>query len=154
MYSFVSISVVQLAQRFGLVDDEDNLADQYHDYQLSPMTELPTYKTEETRFDTFWLSMEKATLPSKQRRFDQLAKVALCALSLPHSNADPERAFSMLRKIQQDSRGNLNHETTTSLMSCKMNEDAECHQFSPAMDLLKLAKSACSAYKADHSKMD
>lgn len=145
------LSVVQLAGRFGL-DDGDCLVDEFHDYQLSPMDELPKYDKETTRFDTFWLNMETVRLPNSQQRFGLLAKVALCALSLPHSNADAERSFSMLRKIQQDCRGNLGQKTTTSLMSCKMNEDAECFNLRPTVELLKSAKTACSQYKSEHSK--
>ena len=148
---FVLFSVAQLARRFSL-DDDDSLIDQYQDYQLSPMDDLAKYDKEKTRFDTFWLAMEKVKLPSGKQRFSILAKVALCALSLPHSNADTERSFSMLRKIQQDSRGNLCQQTTTSLLSCKMNEDSECSTFQPSTQLLKKAKTACSDYKAEHNK--
>ena len=118
------------------------------------MDDLPTYDKDETRFDTFWLSMEKATLRSGKHRFSLLAKVALAALSLPHSNADAERSFSILRKIQQDSRGNLHHQTTTSLLSCKMNQDAECYKFNPTDQLLRKAKTVCTDYKAEHSKKE
>lgn len=87
-----------------------------------------------------------------QRLSSLLAKVALCALSLPHSNADAERSFSKLQRIQQDWRGNLGQKTTTSLMSCKMNEDSECFNLQPTTELLKTAKTACSQYKSQHSK--
>ena len=64
------------------------------------MYELPKYNKETTRFGTFWLNMEPVGLPNSQQHFGLLAKVGLSALSLPHSNADTERLFSMLRKIQ------------------------------------------------------
>ena len=139
--------------RFGF-DNADSIAEEFQDYQLTPMSELPKYDVSETRFDTFWLTMEKAQLPSKKLRFSLLSKVALAALTLPHSNADAERSFSLLRKIQQDSRGNLAHDTTTSLMSWRMNEDEECHNFKPSSSLLRMTKSACTAYKKEHSKKD
>ena len=129
------------------------MTEEYQDYQLSPTDDLPEYDKETTRFDTFWLAMEKQQFRSGKHRFGLLSKIALSALSLPHSNADAERSFSILRKIQQDSRGNLNHQTTTSLMSCKMNEDLDCHAFKPSVDLLRKAKTVCSEYKAQHSKV-
>ena len=43
-------------------DDGDFLTDLYHDYQLSPMGDMPNYDIEETRFDSFWLNMEKVKL--------------------------------------------------------------------------------------------
>ena len=48
--------MVQLAGRFGLLDDGERLTDQYHDYQLFPMVDLPKYDVEETSLDRFWLS--------------------------------------------------------------------------------------------------
>ena len=111
------------------------------------MNELDNFNNATTRFDSFLLNMEKKTLFNGNKQFDILAKVALYALSLPHSNADAERSFSMLRKIQQDCRGNLSHKTTTSLMTITMNNDCEFFRYSTTAEILKKAKTSCTDYK-------
>lgn len=80
------------------------------------------------------------------KRFRYLPVVALAALSLPHSNADPERCFSMVRKIQTDQRDRLSNKTINSLLSIKLNSDEDCHMFNVNEKLMKAAKSACVNY--------
>lgn len=57
--------------------------------------------------DEFWLAMEELKVSSGEKLFRYLPVVALSALSLPHSTADPKRSFSMVRKIQTDQRDSL-----------------------------------------------
>ena len=93
--------------------------------------------------------MGDVDLPTGKKRFARLSTVAVAALSLPHSNADPERCFSMLRKIQTDQRGNLCQKTVNSLLSVKFNMDCECFNYNPEDDVLKKAKTACGDYQKD-----
>ena len=46
----------------------------------------------------------------------KLYKLMAGLLSIPAPNADSEREFSMLRKIQTDERASLNHSTTVNLI--------------------------------------
>lgn len=92
--------MVQLAGHFGL-DNGDCIVDEFWDYHLSPKDDLPKYNKETMRSNTFWLRMENFKLPNRQQHFSLLAKVALCALSLPHSNADAERSFGMPGKFNK-----------------------------------------------------
>ena len=51
-----------------------------------------------------------------------LAKVAKLVLVLPHSNADEECVFSLVRKNKTSFRANLSLETTLpSILQCKVN---------------------------------
>ncbi len=61
-------------------------------------------------------------------RFPKLAKLMAGLLSIPCSNADSERGFSILRKIHTDQRSNLDLSTLISLMSIKYNCDDCCHE--------------------------
>jgi hypothetical protein len=54
--------------------------------------------------------------------------------------------FSMLKKIQTDSRDNLSDQTIHSLLSVKINNTTECHQYKPDTDVVKAAKKACTSY--------
>ena len=116
------------------------------DYQLSPTTELPQFNPEETRIDTYWFDMGRLMLPTGKLRFNRLSSLALAALSLPHSNADPERCFSMLRKIQTDQRGNLGLKSINSLLSFEFNMDCECFTYNPGQGVRRKAKTACIDY--------
>ena len=62
-------------------------------------------------------------------------------LSIPCSNADSERAFSMLRKIHTDHRSNLEQSTIVSLMSMKFNCDDCCHDSNFSSELLTVQES-------------
>ena len=48
---------------------------------------------------------------SKQPRYPNLSKLALACVVLPNSNADSERIFSMLKKIQTEHRSELANDT-------------------------------------------
>ena len=52
----------------------------------------------------------------------------------------------MLKKIQTDSRDNLSDQTIHSLLSVKINNTTECHQYKPDTDVVKAAKKACTSY--------
>ena len=66
----------------------------------------------------------------------KLPDLALSILALPHSNADAERSFSILRKIERDSRGNLAQKTVKYLMNCKFNIEYNCFDFKPSRNLI------------------
>ena len=78
--------------------------------------------------------------------YAQLSQLSRIVLSLPHSNADTERTFSVLRKVQTDLRGNLKVKTINSVLSVKLNNPVDCHQYKPEMDLVKATKCACTNY--------
>ena len=148
-----SLSVIELAQRFDVCRSPEALMEEYQDYQLSPASELPEFVTEDTRLDTFWFGMGSMKLPTGKARFENLAALAIAVLCLPHSNADPERCFSILRKIQTDQRGNLGLHSVNSLMSVKFNMDIECFRYSPGQNVLLKAKSACTDYLKGKEKV-
>ena len=85
-------------------------------------------------------------LPKGKARFENLAALAIAVLCLPHSNADPERYLSILRKIQTDQKGNLGLHSVNSSMSAKLNMNIECFRCSPGQSVLLKAKSVCTDY--------
>ena len=144
--------MINLAKRFSLVDDNDlqKLEDEWLDYQLRPSTDLPTYTPGDTRIDSFWGDMSRSKAGTGQPRFGTLCAVVLPLLSLPNSNADSERVFSMAKKIDTDSRSDLGQDTICALLSCKINTEDTCFQFQPSAELLKAAKSATWDYVKSH----
>ena len=79
-------------------------------------------------------------------RLGVLAKVAKSLLVLPNSNADCERAFSIVKKINTEFRSELKNDTICSLLACKFNQNSNCFEYSPSIDVLKVAKQATADY--------
>ncbi len=75
-------------------------------------------------------------------------------LALPASNADSERCFSMVRKIDSEERGHLERSTVALLLTLKINVDDYCYDFKPPEELLKLNKSAVRHYNEAHVSYD
>lgn len=89
----------------------NELEEQLLDYQLMLTAEVPedvwksATKIDEDekktyRMDTIWAYLSVAKDPDGTSRFSKLAKVARLVLTLPHSNAEEERVFSMVTKIK------------------------------------------------------
>ena len=125
--------LVQLANRFGSFspDELDTLNMQFRDYRAAPLDQLPTYDPCEAAgaIDHFWAAMAevKSVTNLEVYRFGTLSSFAQVLLVLPHSNADPERLFSMVRKIETEARGNLDPSTVCDLLSVKINNDTPCY---------------------------
>ncbi|XP_052712794.1 uncharacterized protein LOC128186880 [Crassostrea angulata] len=101
--------VFKLAKRFPQILGDtcslDELHEEFLDYQLTPKEELPPA---DLGADKFWSQMAKVMEPfSSKCRFGLLTKLALACCAIPVSNADPERIFSMLKKIQTEMRSDL-----------------------------------------------
>ena len=79
------------------------------------------------------------------KRFNLLSKLAITLLVLPNSNADCERAFSIVKKIHTDFRSELN--SLCALLTCKFNHIVEsCYEYKPSEVVLKASKSAANDY--------
>ena len=83
-----------------------------------------------------------------------LSKLATALLTLPNSNADSERAFTVVRKIHTEFRSEMKHDTLCALLSCKFNQTCSCFDFIPGKSLLKAAKGATLEYNRSCQKSD
>ncbi|XP_033757996.1 uncharacterized protein LOC117340342 [Pecten maximus] len=150
--SKTSDAVIRLIKRFPSLSTDENLQqlqDQFDDYMLSPDSDLPPITDD---LDKFWGEMSKQKdVFCKSDRFDVLSKLAFALLSLPNSNADSERAFSMVRKITTDFRSDMNNDTLCALLSTKINCDSDCCDYQPSTNVLKMAKTATTTYNVKHS---
>ena len=111
---------------------------------------LPPFVPRVDWVDGFWAAMAQLKTGVGCLRFDYLCSVMLPLLCLPNSNADSERVFSMVKKIQTDCRSDLGQDTICGLPSCKLNNDTDCYNFRPSVELLKAAKSATWYYVQAH----
>ena len=73
-------------------------------------------------------------------------------LTIPHSNAEEERLFSMVRKNKTAFRPNLDPAgTLSSILSIKLAAKEPAHCFEPSSEVLKNAKAAtCEFNKRIH----
>ena len=133
------ITVLNLVKRFpGIVQDDeiDMLVEQFSDYQLAPVDDLPSCVTDDN-IEQFWGEMGKLDdIFSGAKRFGVLSKLAKTLLVLPNSNADSERAFSIIKKIHTEFRSDLNNDIICGLLSCKFNQNQCCYEYQPSHDLL------------------
>ena len=154
-------TVISLAKRFKQLqldnsDSLDSLRDEFMDFILSPIdSDLPDlsldkyYYTSATnekkpRAGMFWNDVSKIKTLDGSVRFPCLSRLMAGLLSIPVSNADSERGFSILRKIHTDQRPSLKPSTIASIMSIKFNCEECCHDstFSPEL-LTKCKKATC-----------
>ena len=112
--------VLNLAKHFPQLEISDPIAldklrEECLDYTLSSM-DLPTpamYKAANLDginrpcVGRYWWDVSKLIILDGQPRFPLLCKLMIGLTSIPASNADAERGFSMLRKIHTDQRSNL-----------------------------------------------
>jgi len=90
----------------------------------------------------FWNCVKSVTTVQGECKYQHLAALALNLLSIPSSNADCERVFSLVRRIKTDYRANLIPETISSLIGVHLNSPFQCcDQLEFPISLLDKAKS-------------
>ncbi len=157
-------TVLRLAKKFPQLELDtperlDQLKEEFSDFLLSPSEIQPLItsysawdpsfnayraaeKVEKPRPGAFWHQIAQMRSFDGEPRFPLLSKLMAGLLSIPSSNADSERGFSMLRKIHTDQRSNLDHSTVVSLMSLKFNCDSCCYDTKLTTELLSDCKKA------------
>ena len=94
---------VRLATRFTPDVDAEQLKEQYEDFQLLGENAITLVEDGESRpIDHVWADILALKTPLGVVRFLLMATVVAPVLSLPHSNADDERLFSILRKVHTE----------------------------------------------------
>lgn len=81
--------------------------------------------------------------------YTNLLVLVRALLAILASNADSERCFSMVRKIDSEERSHLDRGTVASLLALKLNIDQDCFDYTPPPKL-KLNKSAVWKYNQEH----
>ena len=92
--------------------------------------------------------------PDEQKRFSKLSKIVFLVLTIPHSNADEERVFSMIKKNKTAFRPSLDlEETLGSIITIKMemhNRTKGDYKVPPGV--LNQEKEATRLYNRAHAK--
>ena len=97
---------------WNLPEKMDNLSEEFVEFQLLNDDDIPkaiwdkatvsVHEDEKSyhRMDILWQYVSTMKTPDHMPRFLMLAKVAMLVLIIPHSNAEEERVFSMVRTKQ------------------------------------------------------
>ncbi|KAL5489186.1 hypothetical protein EMCRGX_G018251 [Ephydatia muelleri] len=130
--------VEYFVQRFGELlpftpaRELELLQEEFTDYQLLMHDAIPsdvwnkavTDEDEHTtyhRMDIVWHHLSSLKAPDGNPRFNRLSKIAKVVLVIPHSNAQEERIFSMVRKNKTCFRPNLDPKgTLSSILTVKL----------------------------------
>ena len=129
-------------------DDLDVLLTEFRDFKSAPDDNLPPLQVVDGQpldLDAFWREMLNIKMPgdTSKLRFGKLSRFACVLLTLPHANADPERLFSLVGKIETDERSRLLPSTLRNLVSAKVNGiDGPCHSLKFLPTTLHSAKKA------------
>lgn len=160
------LSVEYFLRRFSQLlpsEHADEVYDEFRLYQSLPAIppEIDTsqlYEDEERthiQADLLWHRLEHLRDVNGKLKFGLLANVAKLVLILPHSNADEERVFSMVRKNKTAFCANLSLDTTLpSILHCKVNcfSHIKCYEYHPPPRVLQNAKHATWQYNKEHLK--
>lgn len=148
----------------------DLLSEEFTSYQLLAEKDVPNdvwdaalvhedddddddHSTKYYRMDMIWNYLSTVRLPDGSLCFPKLSRIAKLILVIPHSNAEEERLFSLVRKNKTAFRPNLDPRgTLSSILTIKLANDKPSHKIEPTKELLKEAKSATSKYNKEHRK--
>ena len=124
-------------------DYSDTLRAEFMEFAMATDAELPP-------MDAFWVAMATCTTAGGDHPFATLSAVMKVYLIMPHSNADSERVFSMVNKIDTEHRSELVQDTIAALLSVKVNCTADTHSYEPPATVLHMSKKATMNYNLPH----
>ena len=140
--------------------DFEAFTEEFYDYQLIGNEEIPplvleSFKTErgDIRLDALWNYFgEMKDAADGTVRFPKLKKVVRLIITIPHSNAEEERVFSIVRKNKTCFRPRLDpEETLASIVTVKLAMESESvNKFKIPDEVLRDAKSATYKNKLEH----
>jgi len=151
--------------KYSSAEDLNSIEEEFIQYQMLEDNEIPQKvwdaalvvedKDEDIRkyrMDIIWSYLSGARTMDGKFLFKKLAKIALLVLTLPHSNAQEERVFSMVTKNKTKFRPSLGLDgTLSSILTIKLANEKPCFAFEPPQEVLDTAKKATVEYNKAHS---
>lgn len=120
----------------------DAIETQFFRYQIENFNEEITNCN---RIDLAWHKISQMKGTNGELKYDVLSKFIKMILVIPHSNAEDERIFSIVRKNLNEYRPNLSSSTLSDIIVEKMNtlsKNEKCYNSKFSKDLLTKLKSA------------
>ncbi|XP_066598799.1 zinc finger protein 862-like [Prorops nasuta] len=103
-----SFQLLQLCRRLGTFS-ENTIIKEWESLYAKESCDVKKYWSK-LEFDDMWKAICSAQHENKEIRYPQLRKLLNLVRSLPHSNAEAERCFSMLPDIKSKKRNRLVHD--------------------------------------------
>ena len=132
---------------FQTPQELDGLLEEFIDFQESdiPSTVLEqavvvtdtVTRVTHHRLDIIWHHLSIMKDPDHTLRFNRLSQIAKLIMVIPHSNAQEERVFSMVRKNKTAFRPSLDPKgTLSSILTMKLSVLEPAHRYEPSKDVL------------------
>ena len=142
------------------------MEEEFVDYQLLKDEDIPQYVWDEAtvvvneedghklyQMDIIWNYLSSMKSFDGYQRFKRLAQVAKLILIIPHSNANEERVFSMVRKNKTPFHPSLGLDNTLpSLITIKLATKEPCHKYEPESSIVTKAGKVTWEYNKEHRK--
>lgn len=142
-----------------------HLGEEFVQYQLLSNEDIPQSVWDEGRVeaeenegchyqaDILWHHLSLKKHGGGHLMFPRLSKIAKLVLVIPHSNADEERVFSMVRKNKTPFRPNLSlDKSLPSLLTVKLATDEPRYKFNPPTHVVERARKVTWEYNKQHRK--
>ena len=126
-------NVQELCDKFAVTCGNDAVVMEFREF-LSDPAAMPC--DADTDAIQYWLRIQSYKSCTGVQLYGNLASAALQLLAIPVSNADSERVFSLVRRIQTDFRASLNTSTLSSLIGCHFNKTSTCCEYTRYPDVL------------------
>lgn len=98
-----------------------------------------------TQIDTQWMKIGSIKGSNGLPKYKELSEVMLSILLIPHSNAECERIFSIVKKNRTEFRSSLSNKTLENLLVLKTNQSKPCFERVFSRDFLTRAKKATAS---------
>ena len=99
-------------------------------------------KKKSERIEKQWSLIGKIKNVDGTLKYRHTANIMLSILTIPHSNAECERIFSMVNKTKRKFRSNINDETLEKLIMVKISLQGSCYEQNFEPSFLKKVKSS------------
>ena len=143
--------------------DANQLSEELLQYQLLERSDIPEHvwqmaliRDGDSRhyiMDVIWAHLQTIRNSDGSLMVEKLSKIAFLVLTLPHSNAEEERIFSMVTKNKTKFRSSLQLDgTLSSILTLKCADIEPCHSYDPPVEVLESAKKATMRYNSLHHK--
>ena len=137
----VSVSSIdELCTTFA-VSCEDEVKMQFRDFSADSEAMPASTETDAVQY---WLRIKSMKSSTGELMYKELANAVLQLLAIPVSNADGERVFSLVRRVQTDFRSSMSTETLSSLVRFHFNNSGKCCEFRRYPDSFLLKAKTCA----------
>ncbi|XP_066585892.1 SCAN domain-containing protein 3-like [Prorops nasuta] len=112
-----SLQLIPICHRFGIFEDE-GIKQEWMCLYSKESSDIRNYWSK-LSFDDMWKAICSATTDKSTFRYPKLRSLLNLVRSLPHSNAEAERCFSIIPDCKTKKRNTLGHDTLNSICVIK-----------------------------------